>query len=134
MKYFCRIFFLGAIFSLSAHFALADNLTLGSFASGTTAASLGYTSSQTAMSYNGYSASAPASLANGSASTYTLSTNGVWGNIANSKSSWIGISPNASPFATGASPALGYYQFSTTFNAAGGLYNGSISLMADDTA
>jgi hypothetical protein len=113
--------------------AFADSLALGSFAAGTSAASLGYNSSQTAMTYNGYSVSAPTSLSNGTANTFTLTNNGVWGNIANSNSSWIGINANTGPM-SGSSPALGYYQFSTSFNAGGGLYTGSISLLADDTA
>ncbi len=85
------------------------------------------------MNYSGYSVSAPTSLSSGMASTFTLTSGGIWGNIANSNSNWIGISADAGP-AGGSSPALGYYQFSTSFNAAGGIYNGSISLLADDTA
>lgn len=118
---------------VSTPLAFADDISLGSFATGTTAASLGYTSSQTAMAFNGYTASAPTSLSNGTADTYSLATNGVWGNITGSNSSWIGISPGAGPLGA-SSPALGFYQFSTSFDAVGGLYTGSISLMADDTA
>jgi hypothetical protein len=134
MKNFRCVFLLGATLSLSAPFALADSLTLGSFASGSTAAALGFTSSQTAMNYAGYTSSAPTSLTNGTANTFALQTNGIWGTIANSNASWVGISASASPFSGGTSPALGYYQFSTTFNAAGGLYAGNLSILADDTA
>jgi hypothetical protein len=95
---------------------------------------MGFTSSQTAMNYAGYTTSAPTSLTNGSASTYALQTNGVWGTIANSNAGWVGISASASPSSAGTSPALGFYQFSTTFNAAGGAYTGDLSIMADDTA
>lgn len=133
MKNFRGLSLLGAFLALSAPFALADSLTLGSFASNTTAASLGFSSSQTAMNYAGYTASAPTTLTNNTASTYTLQTNGVWGTISNSNAQWVGIAPNVSPY-SGASPALGFYQFSTSFNAAGGLYTGNLSIMADDTA
>ena len=133
MKNFRSFTLLGAILALSAPFALADSLSLGSFASGTTASSLGFTSSQTAMNYAGYTASAPTSLTNSTASTFALQTNGVWGTIANSNAGWVGISATASPNG-GTSPALGFYQFSTTFNAAGGAYTGDLSIMADDTS
>jgi PEP-CTERM motif len=133
MMNFRRFTLLGAILALSAPFALADSLSLGSFASGATAASLGFTSSQTAMNYAGYTASAPASLTNGTASTFALQANGVWGTIANSNAGWVGISATANSLGSTA-PAPGYYQFSTTFNAAGGAYTGNLSILADDTA
>ena len=86
-----------SVSTLSAPSAFADSLSLGSFATGITAASLGYTSSQTAMTYNGYTVSAPTSLSNGTANTFMLANNGVWGNIANSNSAWIGINADAGP-------------------------------------
>src|ERR1019366_9328638 len=49
MMNFRKLAALGAVLAASASFAFADTITLGSFASGTTAASLGFSSSQTAM-------------------------------------------------------------------------------------
>jgi hypothetical protein len=126
----CTVF--GAILTLSTSFALADSISLGSFATGTTAASLGFTSSQTAMDFAGYTASPPTSFASGIANTYALSTNGVWATLPGN-STWVGVAPTASPL-SGIQPAMGYYQFSTTFNAAGGTYAGNLSILADDTA
>jgi len=138
MMNFSRSTILGVFLSVSAAIAsaplaFADTLSLGSFATNTTAASLGFTSSQTAMSYNGFTALAPTTLSNGSGTTFALPTNGQWGTISGSNSTWIGMATGTGP-GGGTSPALGYYQFSTSFGAQGGLYSGSLSVLADDTA
>jgi hypothetical protein len=133
MKNLPSLTLLGSILALSAPFALADSISLGSFASGTTATSLGFTSSQTAMNYAGYTAFAPSSLASGTANTFALAPSSMWDSFASSNAIWVGVSPGASPFGS-APPAIGYYQYSTTFNAAGGAYAGNLSIMADDTA
>lgn len=126
------------LLAASAPFAYADSISLGSFATGTTAASLGFSSSQTAMNFAGYTpyASPPAvaatpPLQNGTAATYALDPTTVWATpIANS--SWVGYAATAGP--GNVNPPYGYYQFNTSFTAAGGSdYAGSISLMADDT-
>jgi hypothetical protein len=137
MKTFCYSLLLGVVLAASVPVAHADSLVLGSFATGTSAASLGYSSSQTAMNFEGFTpfSSPPAvgstpTLQDGIANTYALSPNGVWANPAGS-SSWIGSAPGTGP--GGANPAWGYYQYDTTFTAAGGIYSGTFSLMADDT-
>ena len=137
MMNFRKLAALGAVLAASASFAFADTITLGSFASGTTAASLGFNSSQTAMNFAGYTAyaSPPAvavapPLQNGTANTYTLVPSTFWAGAIGS-STWVGYSPTA----YSANPPYGYYQFNTTFTAAGGAgYMGTIGLMADDTA
>jgi hypothetical protein len=110
--------------------ALADTIQLGSFASG--AVALG--DANTAMNYAGYSATSMAP-SSGTASTYTLSPDTVWAApVANS--TWVGFAPTAGPVGT-SNPAFGYYTFTTSFTAAvpgGAPYDGTLSLMADDTA
>ncbi|HEY4380968.1 MAG TPA: PEP-CTERM sorting domain-containing protein [Acidobacteriaceae bacterium] len=131
---------LSAVFAASAQFALADTITLGSFATGTTAASLGFSASQTAMNLAGFTAFATPPvvastppLQSGTASTFALAPNGTWG-APIGKSTWIGNTAGAGPGGS-VSPAFGYYQYNTTFSATGGAgYTGSIDLMADDTA
>jgi hypothetical protein len=137
MKTFRTSLLLGVVLAASAPFAHADSFSVGSFAAGTTAASQGFNSSQTAMNFEGFTAfstlpaeaSTPA-LLDGIANTYALSPNGVWANPAGN-SSWIGSTSGSGP--GGTNPAWGYYQFDTTFNATGGVYSGTLSLMADDT-
>ena len=128
-----------ALLVLSASFACADTINLGSFATGTTAASLGFSASQTALNLAGFTSfpSPPALgstpiLLNGTANTYALAPVGVWAN-ALGNSTWIGNAPTAGP--VGTDPAWGYYQYTTQFTAVGGTgYSGTFDVMADDTA
>jgi len=138
VKTFSKLSVLGAVLVASASFAFADSLTLGSFATGTTAATLGFSASETAMNFAGFTsfvtpppvASTPAILS-GTASTYALSPDSTWAAAAGS-STWIGSAANAGP--GGTNPAYGYYQFTTAFTAVGGSYAGTITVAADDTA
>lgn len=137
MRNFRKIALLGLFVAASASAAFADTISLGSFTTGTSATSLGFNSSETAMNLAGFTGFAvPPSTGtnpapqNGIASTFALSSNGVWG-AATGNSTWVGVA-NAAP--GGTIPAYGYYQFTTSFTAAGGLYSGSMLLMADDTA
>jgi hypothetical protein len=138
MKHFSKFAVVGAFLAASASFAYADSISLGSFATGTTAASLGFSSSQTAMNFAGFTsfstppavASTPATLS-GTASSYALAANGVWAPPVGN-STWVGFAANAGP--GGTDPAYGYYQFTTSFTAVGGAgYSGSIDVMGDDT-
>jgi hypothetical protein len=137
MKNLSTLALLGALLSVSATFALADTISLGSFATGTSSGSLGFSASQTALNLAGFTpfSTPPAVgstpiLLNGIASTSTLYANGVWG-APTGDSTWVGIA-NGGP--GGTDPGYGYYQFTTEFTALGGLYDGTMSLMADDTA
>ena len=140
MKRVTGIFVLSAIFATSATTALADTITLGSFATGTTATSLGFSASQTAMNFAGFTAfaSPPAvattpPLLSGTANTFALAPASSWGAPLGS-STWVGSTSTSGPVGT-VDPPYGYYQFTTKFTANGGAgYSGSIDLMADDTA
>jgi hypothetical protein len=121
----------------SASISHADTISLGSFATGTSAASLGFDTSQTAMNFAGYTAysSTPSNLTtpplqNGTAATYALAPNGTWA-APSGNSTWIGSTPASGP--GGTAQPLGYYQFNTAFSAAGGSYSGTMNLMGDDT-
>jgi hypothetical protein len=139
MKHFCKFAVICQVLAASASFAFADTISLGSFATGTTAASHGFNSSQTALNFAGYTvfASPPAvavapPLQSGTASTYALGAGTMWADPIGS-STWVGYAPTA--YSGGMNPPYGYYQFNTSFTAAGGVgYMGSISLLADDTA
>jgi hypothetical protein len=138
MKNLCKLAVLGSVLAASASCAFADSISLGSFATGTTATLLGFNASQTAMNFAGYTsfaspppvASTP-TLLSGTANSYALAPNGVWA-APTGASTWVGYAANAGP--GGTDPGYGYYQFTTEFTAAGGSYNGSIALLADDTA
>lgn len=139
MKYLGKLVVLGAVLAASASYAFADNVTLGSF--GTSDAALATTNNNSALVYGGYavgsspySANPYSSITSGAnpSTTYDIGTGpGVWPNpIANS--SWVAENPGAGPNGGYVAPN-GYYTYTTTFNANGGSYSGSLSLMADDT-
>jgi hypothetical protein len=70
----------------------------------------------------------------GGASSYDVAADGVWVN-AIAGTSWVSNSPEAGPDGSVTDPNAFYY-YSTTFSAIGGtsIYDGSINIMADDTA
>jgi hypothetical protein len=138
MKTFSKLAVLSALLASSASFALADTISLGSFATGTTAASLGFSTTQTALNFAGYTSTPTApmnpstpTLLNGTAPTYALAPGSAWAAPVGN-STWVGSIPNSGPGGT-VTPGYGYYQFNTLFTAAGGSYNGTMSLMGDDT-
>jgi hypothetical protein len=138
MKTFCKFAVLSALLATSASFALADTISLGSFATGSTAALLGFSPTQTAMNFAGYTATPTAplnpttpALLNGTASTYALAPNGIWANPVGN-STWVGSIPSSGPGGA-VSPGYGYYQFDTLFTAAGGSYSGILNVTGDDT-
>jgi hypothetical protein len=135
---FGRLVILGAVIAASATFASADTINLGSFATGTTATSLGFSSSETAMAYVGvdFTTGVPTTLGilapTSPTTTYALNPNGVWA-PAIGNSSWVGYASSAGPGGS-ANPPYGYYEFTTTFTAVGGPgYGGMINVQADDT-
>lgn len=138
MKNLGKLAVLGAALAVSSSFAFAD--TIGSFATGVTAASMGDNPTQTAMSFLGFvpqsfgtsyvtppftspSSSAPAP-------TFTLAPGTTWapGNLPNS--TWVGSSATAGP--GGTNPAQGFYTYQTTFTESA-IESGSISVLADDS-
>jgi hypothetical protein len=135
MKNLLKISALAAVLVASATFASADTIQLGSFATGSTNAAV----SNTAMNYAGFVAGAnsgaptPAQSipSTGTGTSYFLDPGSVWlPAIANS--TYVGYQTTAGPVGT-INPPFGYYTFSTTF-AATGIYSGSFSILADDTA
>jgi hypothetical protein len=109
----------------TAPFACADTIQIGSFATGAVIPS---GDSNTAVNYAGYSTTA--TPATGTGATYTLDPDTTWAAPLPS-SAWVGSLPTAGPTG-GVNPAYGFYTFTTNFTAAGGNYNGTLSLMADD--
>jgi len=149
MRNISKLTALGAALALSASFAYADTIELASASS--TSGPLTATAGDSVNGvtwYNGdnlvttfvpgsdqttpASNQTPSSLAN--AATYTLNANGVWANPLTSPltSQWVGFATTAGPGGS-ANPAQGFYTFTTSFTASGGTYNGSLTLMSDDT-
>jgi len=133
MKTLGKLAAIGAAFAVSASIASATPITLGSYSS-TGAPIAG--DANTALSLAGVdlTGTIPTGLgtlsAPGSSATYTLSPGSVWaGPLANS--TWVGESATAGP--GGTNPPYGYYEFTTTFSAVAGSYNGSLDVLADDT-
>src|SRR6267154_4702599 len=134
MKKFSKISALAAVVVLSTAFASADNIQLGSYATGQ--GNLG--NANTAINYAGFQFITqplpnplPAPTAqNGTANSYFLDPSNVWA-PALPNSTWVGYSPTAGPVGT-VNPNFGYYTFNTTFTATG-VYSGFINVMADDT-
>jgi hypothetical protein len=115
--------------------AFADTVQLGSY--GTNSSPQGNANS--AMVYRGYSLLPLGPFFNfGPSTTYDIPATSPWvGPIANS--SWVSNYPNSNPNG-GTDPANGFYEFTSTFTANGGMngahgayYDGVIDLLADDT-
>ncbi len=123
MKLYSKLSALGAVLVLSTAFASADNIQLGSYATG--ASNLG--NANTAMNYGGFSASN--TVSGGTASTFFLNPSTVWESAVPS-STWVGYASTAGP--GGTNPATGFYTFTTTFSATG-VYSGTLDVEADDT-
>lgn len=123
-----KISVLVAVLVLSARFASADSIQLGSYGSGDS--SLG--DANTAMNYAGYS-STSTTPTSGTGTTYALVPAPLWATPV-TDSTWVGYSSSAGPVST-SNPAFGYYTFTTSFTAGSTApYSGSLSVMADDTA
>jgi hypothetical protein len=126
---------LGAVLALSAS-AVAETLTLGSYATGAPANG----NQNTAINYDGsvlqatgpYLADPSTKISSGTHNTYAIDP-GVWTPpLAGTTyvSNDAGNGPGGAP--TVVQPN-GYYTYDTTFTAIGGTYAGMISLLADDT-
>ncbi len=137
MKNLFTLSALAAVLVASAASASADTIVLGSYATGNpTAYSTGGSTAavvagNTALAYTGYSSSSQVPVVGAPANTYKLDPSTVW-NPVTANSSWVGVSANAGPVNT-SNPAMGYYTFTSTFNALGGIYGGTLTVQADDT-
>jgi len=133
MKYLGKFTILGAVLAASTTLANASSIQLGSYASG--AGSQGNANSALSLSgvdLTGSSLTAFTSFSSpSSSSTYTLLPGGVW-DTALSNSTWVGEAASAGPGGS-LNPAYGYYEFTTTFDATAGTYNGTLNVLADDT-
>ena len=140
MKNIGKLAVLGAVLAASTSFAFGDTITLGSFgATGLSAYAPVVTVSNSEMQYVGNDlvttvaaipvtpVITPISAVNAT----DLDPSGVWASRL-TNSSWVGINATAGPAST-SNPQFGYYEFTTTFTAAGGLYSGNLDVMADDT-
>jgi hypothetical protein len=150
MKNIGKLAVLGAVLAASASYAVADTITLGSYGATTVynpgtitvsntetqyAASLTFSSDTVGCGIGISVCLAPlGALTTVGANATDLDPGGVWAN-ALSNSSWVGINGTAGPVNT-SNPAYGYYEFTTTFTANGGLggvYSGILGVLADDT-
>jgi hypothetical protein len=134
MKMSSKFAILPALLIGLASVAYADSVEIGSF--GTFQSP--HNNANTALAYLRYSNTAitTAASSQGTMWTYNLTpaagwvpaiTNGIYG------SSWVAESNSGGGYG-GGDPTDGYYEYTSTFSAVGGTYNGTIDLAADDTA
>jgi len=141
-----KVLILPLVFVTFASVAFADSIHIGSY--GTNANGTGYAASglnNTALQFqgtsplnSGYATNlvAPVSPTSTSSSktTYDTSSAGVW-TAAVTGTSWVANTAAAGPTCSGNQcDANNFYYYTTTFTANGGIYDGTISVMADDTA
>jgi hypothetical protein len=133
MKYLGKFTILGAVLAASTTLANASPIQLGSYATGSS--SHGDTNSALTLTGVDLTGTKPTGLGTlvspGSGTTHTLNPNGVWASPL-SNSTWVGEASTAGPGGS-VNPAYGYYEFTTTFDATAGTYNGTLDVLADDT-
>ena len=117
MKLFAKLSALGVVLVMTASFASADTVQLGSY--GTGSGNMGNQNSALVF-------------AGSPSTTYNIGDSGVWAPAA-ANSSWVSQSPANCPSCSNTYEPNGIYTFSTTFNLADANYSGSIYVMADDT-
>jgi hypothetical protein len=134
MKKLLKFTAMAAVLVASATFASGDTLTLGSYgATGLSGFNPGVpVVNNTQMNFAGFNSSSSTPSA-GSGTTYDLNPLAVW-EPALANSNWVGSTMTSGPNGT-VNPAFGFYTYTTTFTAGspGSLYNGSLSVEADDT-
>jgi len=140
MKAILKIGFLTALLLAFASTAFADSITLlsaggtGNFTNGTLQY-LGTSPLNASFVANHYTALVAGTIPSGSMASYDVSDAGVW-TPAIFGSSWVSNTAASGASCSGSQcDPNDFYYYQTTFTAAGGtaLYNGSISVMADDT-
>ncbi|HXC97371.1 MAG TPA: PEP-CTERM sorting domain-containing protein [Edaphobacter sp.] len=137
MKNFLKVSAIVAALAASATFASADSLNLASYGStagysqsGVNTLTLNNSATMFDPTFQPLSGS---SAPQGPTTTeaFELNPGGVWMTPA-AGSAWVGTAIDAGPTGNN-NPPMGYYTYSTTFNAAGGLYGGTILVGADDS-
>jgi hypothetical protein len=146
MKMILKVVLLPALLLTLVPMSYADSITLnsaggtGNFTNGTLQY-LGTSPLNSSFLANHNTAlTAPTSptTASGSSASYNVASNGVW-TAAIAGTSWVANSPYAGPAGSGTDGSVvdpnDFYYYQTTFTAVGGVtpYDGSISVMADDT-
>jgi len=140
MKAILKIGVLPAFLLAFASTAFADSITFGSsggtsnFTNGTLQY-LGTSPLNPSFVANHYTALVAGTIPSGSMASYNVSDAGVW-TPAISGSSWVSNTNTSGANCSGSQcDPNDFYYYQTTFTAAGGtgVYNGSISVMADDT-
>ncbi len=136
MRTFSKLNILAAILAASVTFASADSIKLGSFGTGSSAMG----NDNSALNFAGsisqpnppYPANPSAFISTGTGTTYNIGTGGgTWqGPVDNS--SWVSQNINSEPGGSYIAPN-GYYTYTTTFDAVGGDYLGTMNIYADDT-
>ena len=135
MKTILKISIFPILLLALASAAYADTITLGSYGTGDSSNGAG----NSALVYAGFSTLPPPALPSlaGPTTTYDLSDVSPW-TSAIPGSSWVSI--NTGDTVNGVDGVInvdpyGYYTYTSTFKAgAGGSYDGTISVYADDTA
>jgi len=131
MKTTLKIWILPALLLAFASAAHAASVTIGSY--GTGDSNMGNNNS--ALDYVGYSNSGTPGTFNVSFpfshASYDVSPNSAWAS-ALSDTSWVSNVPDGN--SNGNNQDRGYYEFTSTFTATSGTYNGSFTIAADDTA
>ncbi len=148
MKNIGKLAVLGAVLAASSSFALADSIEFASYSTtGAVTATGGatitgvthYTGANVVQTYNGDFQGSPApnqtpTLTNPTGTSFNLgATPSSWAPALTSpvQSYWTGAFATAAP--GGTSVAQGFYTYQTSFTAVGGVYNGSLTVLADDT-
>lgn len=133
MNFLGKLTILGAVLAASTTLAYATPIQLGSYATG--ASSQFDANSALSLSgvdlTSGWPSGTPSFTTPGSSTTYALNPGSTWAS-ALSDSTWVGEASTAGPGGS-LNPAYGYYEFTSTFSATAGTYNGTLNVMADDT-
>jgi len=120
MKLYSKISALGAVLVLTSAFASADTINLNS--------------SSATVVYTGFNASTAAGVTTNNAPVATVNIDSgastVW-MAAGGTSSWVSYGPTG-PTGSIIAPN-GTYTYKTSFSTTGGVYSGSITVLADDT-
>ncbi len=127
MKKLLKLSALAVTIIASSSFMFADTIQLGSFSTGASS----FSDVNTAVNYAGFS-STLTTPSSGTGNSFTLSPGSVWATPV-AGSTWVGFASTAGPVGL-SNPAQGYYTFTTNFTATAGTYNGTLNIMADDTA
>jgi hypothetical protein len=138
MKNLLKVSAIVVALAASAPFASADSLTLASYGSTAGFTQPGVTPgalNNTAMQFNPtFQSLLGSSNPQGpqTSTAFELNPGGVWATPA-AGSAWVGTAIDAGPTGNN-NPPMGFYTYSTSFNAVGGLYSGTLDIAADDTA